>query len=106
MQRYKDLKGQRFGKLTVIEIDHFQECKNSKRTHWKCICDCGNEVIVRSDCLTTGNTKSCGCYNVSCREKPTSINIFLVSVNKRVEFPFEPLPRIIAFISKITMGYN
>lgn len=73
MQRYKDLKGQRFGKLTVIEIDHFQECKNSKRTYWKCICDCGNEVIVRSDCLTTGNTKSCGCYNVSCREKPTSI---------------------------------
>lgn len=28
---------------------------------WKCQCDCGNEIIVRPDSLTSGHTKSCGC---------------------------------------------
>ena len=73
MQRYKDLSNQKFGKLTVIEVDHFQNCKNSRRTFWKCRCECGNITVVRSDCLTSGNTQSCGCYNVTCRQKPNSI---------------------------------
>lgn len=28
---------------------------------WRCKCDCGNETIVPSSRLTSGNTKSCGC---------------------------------------------
>jgi hypothetical protein len=28
---------------------------------WKCKCDCGNEVIIKTPNLTSGNTKSCGC---------------------------------------------
>lgn len=63
----------RFGKLTVIEIDHFQQSQHSKRTFWKCRCDCGKITIVRSDSLTSGKTKSCGCYNTTCRIKPESI---------------------------------
>lgn len=35
---------------------------------WKCICDCGNETIVRTNSLTTGNTASCGCINYSIGE--------------------------------------
>lgn len=54
----KDLTGQKFGRLTVIK-------KTSKRENgeivYKCICDCGNEALVKRSYLTTGGTKSCGC---------------------------------------------
>jgi len=52
-----DLTGHRYGKLTVIER------RGSKRTYaaWLCKCDCGNEVVVSSGNLRSGNTKSCGC---------------------------------------------
>lgn len=51
--------GEKFGKLIVIS-----ECikvykKRGKR--YLCQCDCGSQVIVRSDFLKSGNTKSCGC---------------------------------------------
>ncbi len=50
--------GQRFGMLTVVCKDH----KGSDgKWYYKCQCDCGNTAIVRSNALTTGNTKSCGC---------------------------------------------
>ena len=51
--------GNRYGYLTVIE-----RAENDKDGHakWKCLCDCGNEVIVLGKHLRSGNTKSCGCY--------------------------------------------
>lgn len=52
----KDLTGKRFGRLLVIE----PSIKNGHLA-WKCRCDCGNEVIVPSRSLNSGNTKSCGC---------------------------------------------
>lgn len=73
MKRYKDLTNLKFEKLTVIKVDHFQQCKNLRRVHWLCECECGNTTVVRSDCLTSGNTKSCGCLNSTGREKPDSI---------------------------------
>jgi len=48
--------GKKFGRLTVI--------KYHKRSHWKCVCDCGNNSIVRGADLKSGNTKSCGCFRV------------------------------------------
>lgn len=33
------------------------------RTAWICKCDCGNELIVTTHSLRTGNTKSCGCLH-------------------------------------------
>ena len=57
-KRIKDLTGQRFGKLTALErLDE----KANRSYLWRCRCDCGNEVTVRGNALTTGNTKSCGC---------------------------------------------
>ena len=57
-QKAKDLTGQRFGRLTVIE-------KMEKRYHhsvvWKCRCDCGNVCEVSANGLRSGNTQSCGC---------------------------------------------
>ena len=54
--------GKRFGKLTVIErkLNHITP-SGQKKAMWLCICDCGNEIVVSSQSLKTGHTKSCGC---------------------------------------------
>ncbi len=59
MPPLKDLTNQKFGRLTVIERDTET---TKKGVYWKCKCDCGNITSVRSNCLTSGDTKSCGCY--------------------------------------------
>lgn len=60
MGRFIDISGQRFGRLTVIS----HSGTDSHRTAlWRCICDCGTEVIVPGTSLRSGNTKSCGCFN-------------------------------------------
>lgn len=62
----KDLTGKKFGRLTVIgQTEH----PTSKRVHYKCECECGKERIVRGDCLSSGNTTSCGCYNKEVNRK-------------------------------------
>lgn len=58
MSTIKNLVGQKFNRLTVIE---FYERKN-KTTFWKCRCDCGKEKIIRHGELRESGTKSCGCY--------------------------------------------
>ena len=59
MPRLVDRTGQRFGKLVVIG----QAGRDAlKKVLWKCQCDCGNQTIVVSGSLVTGNTTSCGCY--------------------------------------------
>lgn len=56
-----EMKGKKFGKLTVIE---YAGQKSKRRTMWKCICDCGNIVVVDGTHLRDGHTKSCGCLSV------------------------------------------
>lgn len=58
--------GTKFGKLTVLNIDHKG---TDRRYYYHCLCDCGNECVVRSNALTTGNTKSCGCLIKDSRNK-------------------------------------
>jgi hypothetical protein len=53
-----DLTGQTFGKLIVTERDGY--IKNSAA--WKCTCLCGKIVTISAKYLTSGTTKSCGCY--------------------------------------------
>ncbi|RWR06726.1 hypothetical protein QNH23_06350 [Siminovitchia fortis] len=57
-RRIVDLTGKRFGKLVVVEVAGRDK---HKRVTWKCLCDCGNEVVIRSNNLRTGNSESCGC---------------------------------------------
>lgn len=54
-----DLKGSRYGRLTVL----YRASENDKHgnVRWVCQCDCGNESIVSANCLRMGHTKSCGC---------------------------------------------
>ena len=56
-----DLRGQRFGRLVVIDKD-IEISKKKKRSYWLCQCDCGNQKVIRHTNLTTGETISCGCY--------------------------------------------
>lgn len=55
-----DLIGEIFGKLTVVSR------KGSKhgRSQWLCKCDCGKEVMVTTNNLKNGGTKSCGCSRI------------------------------------------
>lgn len=54
---YKNIVGNRYGRLTVIEhAGTKKEC-----SLWLCQCDCGNTKIVSIRNLTSGNTRSCGC---------------------------------------------
>ena len=52
-----ELTGHRFGSLTVLgPADNI-----GIRTAWRCQCDCGRVVDVRTRGLRGGYTKSCGC---------------------------------------------
>ena len=61
MKKRIDLTGKRFNRLVVVkEVD-----KNKYGTRqWLCKCDCGKYVIDTSNHITTGHTKSCGCYKI------------------------------------------
>lgn len=57
MGKIEDLKGMRYGKLTVIK---FVEINKNHRASWLCKCDCGKEKLVASHDLKHG-IKSYGC---------------------------------------------
>lgn len=58
MGKLKDLTGQRFGKLIVVER---AENDSQGNAQWLCKCDCGNKKVIRGYQLTNNKTKSCGC---------------------------------------------
>jgi hypothetical protein len=61
MTKLRNLQGEKFGRLTPIEI--LPE-RVQGRVAWLCECECGARLSVESVRLTSGNTKSCGCYRV------------------------------------------
>ena len=64
MGKFKDLTGQRFGRLTAIKRveDYIEPSSGRHRARWLCKCDCGNETIVLDGNLMKKNgVKSCGC---------------------------------------------
>lgn len=62
--RFRDLTGQRFGKLTVIE--KMPQNNQNNKVVFLCKCDCGKETVAIGSMLYTGKVKSCGCLT---REK-------------------------------------
>lgn len=74
---YKNLIGQKFGRLTVLKED-FIDKKHC--IHWLCQCDCGNLVSVRTDQLKSGRAKSCGCL---AKEKARENS--LINPNKKLK---------------------
>lgn len=63
MSKIIDLTGQKFGKLTVLELAEKPAGATSTAAFWKCKCECGTEKIISGNVLRQGKAKSCGCYN-------------------------------------------
>lgn len=64
--------GQHYGRLTVIaSADNI-----GKRTAWLCRCECGNQIIVKTDLLRSKTTKSCGCLNMDVLKTRNANNTF------------------------------
>lgn len=60
MGAFKDISGQKFGRLTALyKLNNY----NKKGTYWLCSCECGNITIVYTGHLLNEHTKSCGCLN-------------------------------------------
>jgi|SRR5579871_738096 hypothetical protein len=53
----KSLVGKIFGKLTVVS----RAPNTPKSPQWNCVCTCGNKVVVPTQRLIKGTSKSCGC---------------------------------------------
>lgn len=58
--RYKNLKDQRFERLTVVAFAGVDPKYGVAR--WLCECDCGRQRVVAGASLRAHATKSCGCY--------------------------------------------
>lgn len=62
MSSVKNIVGQKFGRLTVIEQHGFSKPNKHGKRHaiWYCKCDCGNFIERTTDVLKRGKS-SCGC---------------------------------------------
>ena len=57
-----DLKGRRFGMLTVVrETEPIAGSNGKPVRRWLCRCECGREAVVRQGNLLNKVTRSCGC---------------------------------------------
>ena len=65
--RSKNLVGQRFGRLLVLEKTNKKDKHGT--TYYKCKCDCGKEIETLSTLLTSGHKLSCNCYRTECVKK-------------------------------------
>lgn len=61
-----DLSGHKYGKLRVASPASQDK---QGQTKWICQCDCGSEVVVRTNDMRTGKTTSCGCHRSSVSTK-------------------------------------
>ena len=60
-----DLTGTRYSRLVAIKYSR----TGSGYKGWECMCDCGNTVVVHTQSLRRGLTKSCGCLQQESRTK-------------------------------------
>src|SRR4051812_8098106 len=61
--KHADEIGDEHGRWTIVSESFKMRDKGSKRFH-VCICICGTTKIVRRGDLLTGDSSSCGCYNL------------------------------------------
>lgn len=69
MTKMIDISNKRFGRLTVISFVGI--VGKNPHNQWKCVCDCGNEIVVSGANLRSNVAKSCGCLQ---KEKASEAN--------------------------------
>lgn len=81
---YRNLVGEKFGMLTVIERAEDSYLPNGEtRRKWKCRCDCGNEVVRHETTLKNKNhLHCCGCVQRA-KLKPQTDKKLLSRAGKR-----------------------
>lgn len=88
----KDLTGQRFGHLVVIDTSKKKSDKRH-RLYWRCVCDCGAETIVSGNNLKNGSITSCGCIK-SKGEEIIKKSLCRLGLDYKQEFSFCDLKAI------------
>lgn len=73
--RPADIAGQRFNRLTAVEM--LPDRDGNGNVMWRCRCDCGGQIDVSYNNLMYGNMKSCGCQK---REHDRKLGSFLTHV--------------------------
>ncbi len=58
MNKAKDCIGKKFGRLTILKIDHIAE---NGQTYVLCKCECGTKKIINFGSISAGLIVSCGC---------------------------------------------
>lgn len=71
MPKYKDITGQKYGRLLVKKYVGNDDFGNAR---WLCKCECGKETIVIGKSLRFGKTRSCGCLNTEVQNSPRKLN--------------------------------
>ncbi len=71
-----NIKGEKFGRLTVI--NRVENGKNGQ-VRWLCNCKCGKTAVVCSNSLRSGGTRSCGCLQ---REVASSVGAATIDANR------------------------
>lgn len=60
MRKHTDITGQRFGKLTVIELSDRYGTRGARKCRlWMCQCDCGQIAYMATDSLKAPGERSC-----------------------------------------------
>jgi len=77
--RYKDITGNRYGMLTVVERVKAPVNLKRKSVYYSCKCDCGNMFVTEKSRIVGGVVKSCGCY----KSKKTHETLFKDLTGKR-----------------------
>ena len=69
-ERYKDMIGNKFGRLTVVEMlnEPYYTLVSYGGPLIKCVCECGEKVDVPRVYLIRNKRKSCGCLAIEKRQ--------------------------------------
>lgn len=94
--KYENLIGKKFGKLTVIELKESYRNplnKNDINRIWYCKCDCGNIIEVKTSLLNSGKKFSCEKCNTKKSTGEKIIENLLIEnkINFKKEYTFPSL---------------
>lgn len=87
--RFVDETGNKYGKLTVLKQDGWED--ERREAIWICECECGNIVKVRGGNLRSGNSKSCGCIGASYGEASVEKLLKDNNIKYQREYEFDDL---------------